>query len=249
MKSTATSFVAALAAIAAGLMTLKAEESSLELTAAVVPANLLACVQFVLVDDDDDTATEAVEAARQTWGRAALASGILRAGSLFVLDHDRSRKPDTYPIALSICGAVESRPKQKPLPSLSFVQLPAKAGQIAFCPSPQASPDVEACISRVRHLLQVSADQLPEFPRYGFWTKASPPQNAEEAVNGLIGAMIPVQARVALGSSIDVPINHSTDLRPLGKGIFTSCSSMPGGCPTVEGPGQPTGILIFVADP
>lgn len=206
-----------------------------------VPAHVVGCVPFELADDDDAVATATIDTARERWGAGALAAGVEKVGFLFVLDQDRKRKKGVYPIALSLCGTVETTVASSG--SLSFVDLKAATGQIIYC----ASVKVDECMDKFKDKIAVSADALPDFPRYAFWTRKDPPSDSKDAVEGLIGSLIPVRARInGAASAQPDPDDQVPELRPLGSFSFVSCTSVPEGCPKAEGPGDPVGVLILI---
>jgi len=208
---------------------------------ATVPAHVVGCMPFNLVGDDDDIAAKAIDAARNSWAAGALAAGVENVGFLFVLDQDQKRKKGVYPITLSLCGTVEAK-TGSPGP-LGFVDMKQTKGQIIYCPS----TSVEACMQKIRDKIPAAADQLPNFPRYALWTRPDPPTSTDEAVNGLIGSLVPVTARISgAASDQQQPENGEPPLRPLGSFNFQSCKSTPEGCPTAQGPGDPAGALIFL---
>jgi len=208
--------------------------------AVTLPAHVVGCVPFALVDDDDDVAAKAIDAARKNWEAGALAAGVEKVGFLFVLDQDKTRKKDLYPIALSLCGTVEA--KVGSIGSLTFVDMKETKGQLIYC----NSADVEGCMGKIKDKILVAADALPDFPRYAFWTRKDPPADAKDAAAGLIGSLIPVHARVKGDVSVLRPDDGEPELRPLGTFSFQSCASTPEGCPASEGPGDPVGVLILI---
>jgi hypothetical protein len=225
----------------AGLSSAAAEAGDIRTYAAKVPPHIVGCVPFDLVDEDDDAAVKAIESARQSWARGALDAGVDKVGFLFVLDQDQKRQKGAFPITLSLCGTVVAKADSKGV--FKFVDIKQADGQIIFC----AVPSVEKCMQKIKDKITASDDQLPKFPRYGLWTRADPPTTADEAVDGLIGPLVPVAARFSGDiSAVQQPGEVEPPLRPLGSLSFRSCASEPQGCPKPDGPGDPVGVLIFL---
>jgi hypothetical protein len=208
--------------------------------AVTVPAHVVGCVPFELVDDDDDVAAKAIDAARKDWEAGALAAGVENVGFLFVMDQDKTRKKGVYPITLSLCGTVEARAGSNG--PLSFVDLKQAKGQLIYC----NSASVEQCMDKIKDKIPAAADALPDFPRYAYWTRKDPPADGKEAVEGLIGSLVPVHARFSGVVAAPQPDDAEPALRPLDSISFQSCGSTPEGCPTAEGPGDPAGVLILI---
>jgi hypothetical protein len=225
----------------AGLSPAAAEAGDIRTYVAKVPAHIVGCVPFDLVDENDDTAMKAIESARLSWAKGAFDAGVDKVGFLFVLDQDQKRQKGAFPITLSLCGTVAAKTDSNGV--LKFVDLKQADGQIIFCPS----PSVEECMLKIKDKISVSEDQLPKFPRYGLWTRTDPPATADEAVDGLIGSLVPVTARISGDvSAVQQPAEVEPPLRPLGSLSFQSCESDPQGCPKPDGPGDPVGVLIFL---
>jgi hypothetical protein len=205
-----------------------------------VPAHVVGCVPFELVDDDDDVAAKAIDAARKDWETGASAAGVENVGFLFVMDQDKKRKKGVYPITLSLCGTVEARAGTTG--SLSYVDLNQAKGQLIYC----SSASVEQCMDKIKDKIAAAADALPDFPRYAYWTQKDPPADGKKAVEGLIGSLVPVRARFSGATAAPPPTDAEPELRPLGSISFQSCGSTPEGCPTAEGPGDPAGVLILI---
>jgi hypothetical protein len=238
-------FVATFALVfAVGSATAFAQGPTVSLIDVTIPAHTVACLKFSLQDDDDALAAIEIEKARQTWLLTSHAAKVAKAGFLFVLDQDKSREPDSYPIVLSLCGTVDPTPEA--ITALTMVNLPGTRGKLAYCPS----TNVEECMRVVEKQAIATGKGLPEFPRYSMWTRPAPPANDIEAIEGLLAPVLPLTAQLEGEVKPQLADDAAPALRPLVTATpSASCGPAAGQCATVSNdPGKPVAVVIFIPD-